>query len=93
MTAGKLAVIVYGVTAYLAALVLGVMAGSKTAVALVFVAAGLTYIFQVAQLTLQADDLFADDGHKSGTGVLDVLMAAAITAAVASVIVSLVFGG
>ena len=93
MTAEKLAVIVYGVTAYLAALVLGVMAGSKTGVALVFAAAGLTYIFQVAQLTLQADDLFAEDGHKSNIGVLDVLMAAAIAAVLLSVGTSLLFGG
>lgn len=94
MTAEKqLAVIVYGVVAYLAALVLGVMAGSKIAVALVFVAAGLTYVFQVAQLYIDAADPFADDGHKSGIGILDLLMAAAIAAVLLSVVISLFFGG
>ena len=93
MTAEKLAVIVYGVVAYLAALVLGVMAGSKTAVAFVFAAAGITYVFQVAQLYIDAKHPFHDDGYKTSIGILDVLMAAAIAAVLLSVVISLFFGG
>lgn len=45
----QLAIVVYGVLAMIAALVLSSQTGSPFATALVFVAAGLTYIFQVIQ--------------------------------------------
>lgn len=44
------AIIVYGVLAHVAALVLSSQAGSPVATALVFASAGLTYLFQVFQL-------------------------------------------
>lgn len=46
----QLAVLVYGVLAIVAALVLSSQAGSPLATALVVAAAGFTYLFQVVQL-------------------------------------------
>jgi len=48
----QLAIVVYGVIAMIAALVLSSQTGSPLATALVFVAAGLTYIFQYIQATI-----------------------------------------
>lgn len=45
----QIAIVVYGVIAMIAALVLSSQTGSPLATALVFVSAGLTYIFQVFQ--------------------------------------------
>lgn len=53
----QLAVLVYGVLAMIAALVLSSQAGSPLATALVFVAAGLIYLFQVGQLSGLKDTL------------------------------------
>ena len=46
-----IAVLLYGVVAYAAALVTVCLAHSVLGAACVFAAAGLTYLFQVAQLT------------------------------------------
>jgi hypothetical protein len=70
-----IAILVYGVLANVAALVLSSQVGSPLATALVFASAGLTYLFQVAQL---------DGIKRSG-----LLMIGAIGALLASVFVSL----
>lgn len=52
----QLAILVYGVFAMIAALVLSSQADAPLATALVFVSAGLTYVFQVAQAHGAKDD-------------------------------------
>lgn len=47
---GQIAVLVYGVLAMVAALVLSSQTNAPLATALVFAAAGLTYLFQVVNL-------------------------------------------
>lgn len=53
----QLAVLVYGVLAMIAALVLSSQAGAPLATALVFAAAGLTYLFQVGALNGMRDTM------------------------------------
>lgn len=53
----QLAVLVYGVLAMIAALVLSSQADAPLATALVFVAAGFTYLFQVGQLSGMRDTM------------------------------------
>lgn len=74
----QLAVIVYGVLAIIAALVLSSQVGSPVATALAFTAAALTYLFQVLQ---------DQDGVRPA--ILLALWAGVIVALLASVIVSL----
>lgn len=45
-----IAVLLYGFTAYLAALVVAVLAGSPLGAAVVFASVGVAYLFQIAQL-------------------------------------------
>lgn len=73
----QLAVLVYGVLAIVAALILSSQVGSPTATVLAFAAAGLAYVFQAMQI----------DGHRGPE--LAVLWAGTIGALLASVIVSL----
>lgn len=51
----QLAIVVYGVIAMIAALVLSSQTGSPLATALVFAAAGLTYLFQYVQAVINPD--------------------------------------
>ena len=75
MTFDFIAIIVYGVLANIAALVLSSQTGSPVATALVFVSTGLTYLFQVCQ---------AHEVRRSG-----LLMLGAIAALLLSVLASL----
>lgn len=75
MTFYFIAIIVYGVLANIAALVLSSQTGSPVATALVFVSTGLTYLFQVCQ---------AQEVRRSG-----LLMLGAIAALLLSVLASL----
>jgi hypothetical protein len=73
----QLAVLVYGVLAMIAALVLSSQVGSPLATALVFVSAGLTYVFQAMQ----------SEGYRGR--MLVVLWGGVVVALLASVSVSL----
>lgn len=67
------AVLVYGVIAMVAALVLSSQTGSPVATALVFAAAGFTYLFQVVQLA-----------YSKASGLLWLLVIGALLASVAT---------
>ena len=73
----QLAILVYGVLTIVGALVLSSQVGSPLATALAIAAAGLTYLFQVAQL----------GGVREG--ILTGLWASVVAALLASVAVSL----
>jgi hypothetical protein len=72
-----LAILTYGVLANIAALIMASMAGSMTGALLVFMSAGLAYIFQVVQMLAPDRD-----------GLRNTLMAAAIGALILSAVVS-----
>lgn len=75
MNVEQLAVLAYGIVAMVAALILSSQVGSPVATALVFAAAGFTYLFQVVQLETRETPLL--------------LFVASIGALLASVIASL----
>lgn len=66
----QLAILVYGVLAMIAALVLSSQTGSPLATALVFVAAGLTYVFQYIQATINPDAPILGKLHIAIVGAL-----------------------
>ena len=73
----QLAILVYGVLTIVGALVLSSQVGSPLATALAIAAAGLTYLFQVAQL----------EGAREG--ILTIMWGLVVVALLASVSVSL----
>lgn len=83
MTTEQLAVLVYGVVAYLVAAILAVTAGSSTALLILFAGAGVTYVFQALQL------LAPDVENEWFTLVLLGIWALAVILPVASVLTSI----
>lgn len=77
-----LAVLIYGIVAYIAALVVAMLAHSPNGAAIAFASAGCCYLFQLVQL-------LATDPKPATSAGLDILMGLAILLLPASVIVSL----
>ena len=73
-----IAVLLYGSVAYAAAFVVVILANSPLGAAMVFASAGVTYLFQLFQIT-----------GRVPVGVLDTLLFAAITLLPLAVLVSL----